>query len=497
MFIGPHLPGLLFHEGFDLARLARVEWTGLTGVFGTIMNVMVTIVFIFIVLAAFLRVSGAGAYFIDLALSLTGRMKGGPALSSVVASTFFGMVSGSPVANVLGTGTFTIPLMKKSGFNRRIAAAVEAASSSGGYLVPPIMGASAFIMAELTGILTYIHIALVAIIPSTIYYVSLFVGVYLYADKVGAKGIPAEQLPKTRDILKKGSHVFLAFPILIGALVVGYTPAKSAFFTLICLMLLSAIRKDTRMDVKKTIRALKDGADKSLGILTACASMGIIIGVMDLTGLGINLGFAIELLTAGNLFACLLLIMLASVILGMGVAPVATYILLVVMLGPVLELLGLPLIVAHFFIMYFSTKATITPPVALAAYAGAGIAGSKPFQTGVEAFKLGLPGFLAPFLFAYYPALLLTESVWKAIMLLIFALIITVPLNIANFGYFLGRVKIYDRIMVVVAALLIGLQVISTYLFIFGLAIMTYVIVKQYIGYRVRERISAENAVTC
>jgi TRAP transporter 4TM/12TM fusion protein len=479
VFLGPYMPGLLYHEGFGLERLARTQWTGLTGVFGTIMNIMVTVIFIFVLLSAFLRISKAGDYMINFALAVTGRMRGGPALSAVMASSLFGTVSGSPVANVLGTGTFTIPLIKKSGFEPKIAASVEAAASSGGYLMPPIMGAAAFIMAEFTGI-PYLYIAIAAIVPSIIYYATIFIGVYTYAAKVGAAGLSAAKLPQVKQVLKDGFHVFLSFPILIAALIVGYTPSKSAFYTIVSLFILCMLRKNTRLDFKKTIDIFKDGAQKSLGVMTACASMGIIIGVMELTGLGVNMGFAIELMAAGHLLPCLILVMVASIIIGMGVAPVATYILLIIMIGPILNQLGLPLIVAHFFVLYFSTYATITPPVCLSAYAGAGIAGSDPFKTGVAAFRLGIAGFLVPFLLAYYP-LLLTGSVQQRILYTLFGLLITIPLSIANFGYLFSTISNINRILIVTASFLISLKVISQYLFITGVLLLSSIMVFQFI----------------
>jgi TRAP transporter 4TM/12TM fusion protein len=483
VFIGPYLPGFLHHQGFGLERLARMEWTSLTGVFGIIMGVMVTVIYIYILLAAFLRVSGAGDYIIDFALAITGRLKGGPALSAVVASTLFGMFSGSAVANVLGTGTFTIPLMKKTGFSPKMAGAVEAASSTGGYLMPPIMGTAAFVMAEFTGI-PYLRIALVGLIPSLIYYISLFAGVYLYAAKMGAKAVDPGELPDLRKVFFGGFHVFLTFPVIVAALVMGYSPGRAGFIAIVFLIVVGLFRKATRMNIRKFLLALQDGAEKSLPIITACASIGIIVAVVELTGLAINIGWQIELLTGGHLFPCLVMVMILSIIVGMGVTPMATYVLLIVTLGSTLNSLGLPVIVTHFYIIYFATKAAITPPVAMAGYAAAGLAESNPFRTGIEAFKLGIPGFIAPFLFAYYPALLLTGTFFEAIGYFLFALLVTVPLNMANFGYFLLDINNFNRILLIAASALIGLLVISPYLLVVGVFITTYISLMQYIRLR-------------
>jgi len=449
----------------------------------------VTIIYIFILFASFLRVSKAGDYIIQFALALTGRFRGGPALSAVLASMLFGSVSGSPVANVVGTGTFTIPLMKKYGFKPTIAGCIEAASSSGGYLMPPIMGAAAFIMAELMGV-PYLKIMLAAFIPSFVYYASLFAGVYTYSLKIGAAKMKKDELPKIPEVFKRGMHVFVTLPVLIAMLVIGYTPAKACFYSLAVLVIMCAFQKETRMGIKELYISLKDGAEKSVGIMTACASMGIIIGSMDLTGLGTTLSYAIELFAGKSLLICLGLTMLASVLIGMGVAPVATYIILVVMLGPVLENLGLALLTAHFFILYYSTYAVITPPVALAAYAGAGIADADPFNTGIEAFKLGFPGFVLPFIFAFYPGLLSQQGPVQLVLAFGFSLAILIPLNFANYAYFLTDMNARNRILILVAAVLMWFLKFYVVVGTAGFALLGFVLVDQFLKYK-REKQTA------
>lgn len=488
IFVGPYMPGILYHEGYNLARTVRIQWTGLTGVFGTIQNAMVTIIYIFILFASFLRVSKAGDYIIQIALAFTGRFRGGPALSAVLASMLFGSVSGSPVANVAGTGTFTIPLMKQYGFRASIAGCVEAAASSGGYLMPPIMGAAAFIMAEFMGV-PYVHIMLAAFVPSFIYYGSLFTGVYTYSLKIGAPKMKKADLPKISQVLKSGLHVFVTLPTLVVMLVLGYTAAKACFYALVVLVVVCALKKETRMGIKEFYISLKDGAEKSIGIMAACASMGIIIGSMDLTGFGTNLSYAIELFAGKNLMLCLALTMLASILLGMGVAPVATYIILVVMLAPVLEQLGLTLLTAHFFILYYSTYAVITPPVALAAYTGAGIAGANPFKTGIEAFKLGLPGFVLPFIFAYYPGLLSQFGMGQLLLSIVFSTLLLVPLNFANYSFFFTDMNTRNRILIVAAAVLMWFLKNSVYVGIAGFALLLFVLLDQFLKYK-REKTS-------
>ncbi len=444
VFVGPYLPGLLYHEGFTFSRFSRLLWLSNEGVFGLVLAIMVTVIYIFILLASFLRETGAGTYIIDLAFAVTGRLKGGPALSAVVASSMFGTVSGSPVANVVGTGTFTIPLMKKSGFPPHFAGAVEAVASCGGYLMPPIMGAAAFIMAELTGI-PYIRIALIAIIPALFYYISLFSNIYLHSSKMGMQGLPAADLPKIRNVIFQGGHIFLPLPILLYALISGYTPEKSGFYAIVSLFFLSFLRRSTRLSLVRTLRALEDGGRKCLGIMTACASMGIIIAVVNLTGLGVNISLAIEMMAGGHLFLCLLLIMAAAILIGMGVAPVATYILLIIMLGPVLTSMGLSIFAAHLFIIYFASLAPITPPVALASYAGAGIASADPMRTGYQGILLGLAGFWTPYLFVYYPPLLLDGSLGETLYFFILFCFGLLVMNFALVGYLTRKLLTVER----------------------------------------------------
>lgn len=452
VFVGPYLPGLLYHEGFEFSRFARMLWLSTEGVFGLILATMVSVIYIFILLASFMRETGAGTYIIDFAFAVTGRLKGGPALSAVVASGMFGTVSGSPVANVVGTGTFTIPLMKKSGFAPHFAGAVEAVASCGGYLMPPIMGAGAFIMAELTGI-PYIRIALVALIPALFYYFSLYTNIYLHASMKGMKGMPASELPRMGKVILQGGHIFVPLPILLYSLITGYSPEKSGFFAIASLFFLSFLRQYTRLSPSKLLRALEDGARKSLGIMVACASMGIIIAVVNLTGLGVNISLGIETLAGANLFICLVLIMIAAIIFGMGVAPTATYIMLIIMLGSVLKDLGLSVFAAHFFILYFASLAPITPPVALASYTAAGIASADPWRTGWQGIALGLAGFCTPFLFVYYPPLLLEGALHETIFLFLLFCFGLLAMNISLVGYLIKPISRVERFLLLCSAI--------------------------------------------
>lgn len=482
-FAGPWLPGLLYHDGFDLGRVARMQWTGVTGVFGSILDVMVKVIFVFILLAEFLRVTRAGDYIIEFALSLTGRFHGGPALTAILASMLFGSVSGSPVANVVGTGTFTIPMMRRFGFAPKVAGAVEAASSSGGYLMPPIMGAGAFVMAEFTGI-PYLTIALAAAVPALIYFASLFFGVWLYSGRIGVLAMTKTELPRPLNVVRNGLHVFLVLPILMAMLIAGYTASRACFVSLVALLALSALRPHTRLSVSGIFKAFRDGAEKSVGIMAATAAMGIIIGSMDLTGLGTSIGFAVELVAGASIVLALVLVMAASILIGMGVAPVATYVLLVVTLGPVLNAFGLSVMVAHFFVLYFSTYAVITPPVGLAAYAGAGIAGGDPFRTSIEAFKLGLPGFLLPYLFVLHPELLLTAGFGQAALHGLFVLAIVLPINIVNFGYCFGAVTPARRLLVAVGSAGMAAASLSPLLGVAGAAMVVGVVSWQFVARR-------------
>jgi TRAP transporter 4TM/12TM fusion protein len=404
-FLGKHMTGLLNFRGVTLERLLYRMYFAPDGIFGTIATISSTYVFLFILFGAFMLKSGAGDFVLRLAMSLMGRSVGGPAKMAVVASGLMGSISGSAVANTVGTGSLTIPLMKKTGFRPHFAAAVEAAASTGGQLMPPIMGAGAFIMAQWTQI-PYLRIIALATIPAVMYFASVIFFVHLRARKRGMQPMAAKDIPKAREVLKEGWHFLIPIALLIGLLMSGFTPTYSASIATLSVVLTSWLRKDTRMGMADIAEALFLGAKNmvSTGVVLLCA--GIIVGIVLMTGMGLVFSSIITDLSGGNLFVMIILIALASLILGMGLPVTASYIVLAVLVAPAMQTLGVSLIAAHMLIFWYSQDANVTPPVCLAAYTASGIAGSKPLQTGLEAWKLAKGLYLIPLLFCYTPILL-------------------------------------------------------------------------------------------
>ncbi|NLP17550.1 MAG: TRAP transporter permease, partial [Firmicutes bacterium] len=463
-YFGPMLPGLLGHRGYDLRRIIYHTYLTTEGIFGTPLSVSSTYVFLFILFGAFLDKTGVGKFFIDMAFSLTGHMRGGPAKTAVVASCLMGSISGSSVANTVTTGAFTIPLMKRVGYKPHFAGAVEAAASTGGQIMPPVMGAAAFIMSEFTGI-PYLEIIISAAIPALLYYLAVGTMVHFEACKLGLKGVSRSELPQAREVLVK---IYLLLPVvfIIYFLVKGFTPFKAAYWGIIGTVLIGMVdviveyllrhkgQINARQYIENMIDALADGAKGAVSVAMACATAGIVVGVVTLTGLGLKVATLIITLAGGNLLLTLFFTMIASIILGMGLPTTAKYIVLATMAAPALTQLGVPLMAAHLFILYFGVIADVTPPVALAAYAGAGIAGANAMQTGFTALKLALAGFLIPFVFALSPDLLLIETTAvDATFAFISASIGIVALAAAVENFLLTYCKFYERILLLAAAL--------------------------------------------
>lgn len=404
-FLGRYMTGLFNFRGVSVERLLYRMYFAPDGIFGTIATISSTYVFLFILFGAFLLKSGAGDFILNLAMSLMGRTVGGPAKMAVVASGLMGSISGSAVANTVGTGSLTIPLMKKTGFRPQFAAAVEAAASTGGQLMPPIMGAGAFIMAQWTQI-SYLRIIALATIPAIMYFASVIFFIHLRARKRGLQPLSAAEIPRTRDVLREGWHFLLPIGLLIGLLIYGFTPTYSACIATGGVVAASWLRRKTRMGLKDIADALYLGAKNmvSTGVILLCA--GIVVGIVLLTGMGIVFSTVAVDLSGGNLFIMIILVALASLILGMGLPVTASYIVLAVLTAPAMEMMGVSLIAAHMLIFWYSQDANVTPPVCLCAYAAAGIAGSKPLQTGMEAWKLAKGLYLIPLLFCYTPILL-------------------------------------------------------------------------------------------
>lgn len=473
---GNYIPGMFGHRAFSWTRIINHMYLTTEGIFGSPIGVSSTFVFLFILFGAFLHKTGLGKFFIDLALAATGHRVGGPAKVAVLASGLFGTISGSSVANTVTTGTFTIPLMKSIGYSGSFAGAVEAAASTGGQLMPPIMGAAAFIMAEFIGV-PYVRIAIGAILPALLYYLAVFVMIHMEAVRLGLKGIPKERLPQTKQVLKDGGHLLIPIFVIVYMLLKGYTPLKAAFYSTLWTVAVAMVRKNTRLHFKDILSALEDGARSALGVAAACACAGLIIGSVTLTGIGLKLANGIVALAGGYLLPTLFFTMVASIILGMGLPTTAKYIVLASMAAPAIQKFGVPVMAAHMFIFYYGIVADLTPPVALAAYAGAGIAGASPMRTGFTALKLAIAGFLIPYFFVYSPELLMIGDSWLALALpALTAIAGAVLLAFAGAGFWSCKLNIVDRAALFAAALLLINPGLITDLSGLGLAIVVYLV---------------------
>ena len=450
---GHFIPGSLGHREYDLSRIIEHLFLTSEGIYGVCIYVTATFVFMFILLGAFLNVTGGAQSFIDLAFALTGKYRGGPAKAAVVASGLMGTISGSSFANVAGTGTFTIPLMKSVGYKNEFAGGVEAAASSGGQIMPPIMGAAAFIMAEMTGV-PYGKLIIHAAIPAILYYVSVFLMVDIEAAKLGLSGISKDKLPRILTVLKDGGFLLLAPLSIVYMLLAGYSPIKASYVAVLMVIVASFMRKATRMNLKRFVEALELGAKGALGVIAACAVAGIIVGCVTLTGLGLKFADLIVTLAHGQLYPALFLTMLASIIMGMGMPTTALYIILGSMVAPALVKMNVPIVAAHLFIFYFGCMASVTPPVALSSYLAAAIAKADSVKTALNGLKLASSAFILPFIFALSPQLLLINTTpLKAVMVTGSAILGVVALASCLENYLFGELKIYQRGLVGVAAL--------------------------------------------
>ena len=446
-FTGPYMPGLIAHRGYSVSRVASQMFLTAEGIFGTPMSVMTTFVFAFIVFGCFLEVTGGAKLFINLAFALTGKFAGGPAKTAVVASGLLGTISGSGLANVVTTGTFTIPLMKECGYKPSFAGGVEASSSSAGQIMPPVMGAAAFIMAETTG-LSYLNICLAAAIPAVLYYLSVFISVDLEARRTHLKTVDASQVPKLGPTLRRCYPLLLPIATLIILLVIGYTALKAALYATVVMCLTSFLSKETRLTWKRVFDAICQSAYNSVTVCIACAVCGIVTGVITMTGLGLKLSNVILRLSGGDLMATLLLTMVASIILGMGLPTTAKYIVLSAVAAPAVVELGVPLVGAHLFILYFGVIAEVTPPVALTSYAAAAVAKSPNVETALQGLKISIGAFFIPFMFCFYPALLF-ENVTPMGMVtgLLCSFIGVACLSATAIGYYFGDLKLWQRVI--------------------------------------------------
>ncbi|MGM8212916.1 TRAP transporter permease [Virgibacillus sp. W0430] len=452
-YIGNMFSGALHHKGYNTAEILRYQIMGVEGVFGIALGVASTFVFLFILYAAVLNISGAGDIFIDLAKGLVGKVRGGPAKISVIASGLFGSISGSAVANTAGTGSFTIPLMKKTGYSSRFAGAVEAVSSTGGQFMPPIMGAAAFLIAEVLQI-PFWEVVISAAIPAILFYVSVFIVVDVEAIKKNVRGLEKDEVPKITKTLSKGWHLLLSPLVLVYLLlIVQLSPMKAGFWAIVVTILSTFINPKNRMSISSIILSMRKGAIGALETTVACASIGIVIGVIMQTGIGFQLSSLLVNTANGNLLLLLLLTMLASLVLGMGLPTVAAYLVLGVMVAPALIQLGVNPLAAHLFIFYFGIISAITPPVALASIVAAGISGDRPMSTSLTALRLGAPAFILPFMFVFEPALILKGSITVTIISVITAIIGLFSLAFGLQQFFIRNLKLVESACFLIIAI--------------------------------------------
>lgn len=473
--LGQYLPDAFAHRGYDVLRLIGHLYLGTEGIYGVAVGVAATYVYHFVLFGVLAQASGLGQLFIDLATVMAGRYSGGPAKVSVVSSGFFGMISGSPIANTVTTGAFTIPMMRRYGFGRKFSAATEAAASCGGQITPPIMGASAFVMSEMLGI-PYNELILIAVIPAAFHYLATLCMVHFEARRRGLAGIPADERPRFFDVLASRWHQMIPIAVMVALLLLRYTPFLAAFWgiilTVVCSYIPVLLRPlgFTRLDQtsvltpRRLTQSLEEGAKQSVAITAACACVGFLLGVTTLTGLGFKFSGAIvdmayatgawlaPLMPFGlfgesglTLFSALILVAVACILMGAGIPTTPTYIILASIVAPALDEFGIALLAAHFFVFYYGVLADVTPPVALAAYAAAGISGSDPMPTGVTAFRLSMGKALVPLMFLYAPSLLFLDFSWSEFGIAMFSgTLCIVALSAAYIGYFAAPIRRWE-----------------------------------------------------
>ncbi|HZW99095.1 MAG TPA: TRAP transporter permease [Trueperaceae bacterium] len=485
-WLGELMPGILAHRGYSFDRIIGHLYLGQEGILGLPLGVAATVVFTFILFGAFLESTGAGKTFIDLAYAVAGRQRGGPAKAAVVASGFMGSVSGSAIANVVTTGAFSIPLMKQLGYKPEEAGGVEAAASTGGQILPPVMGAGAFLMAEYTGV-PYAEIVRISILPAIMYFATVYLFVDLIALKRGMRGIPRSELPRVRDVMREGWYYLIPLAVLIYFLMINVSPNRVGFIAIVSILAVSALRwairrfllkpaplrtqtgeileqdgagqsvsQDAVLGFKGFIEAFRVGALNAVPVSIACAVAGVVVGIITLTGLGLKFSALMLAFSGGNLIIAIVLLILASLVLGMGLPVTAAYIVLAVLAAPLLQNeFGIPLLIAHLVIFWYSQDSNVTPPVALAAFAGAGIARADPMKTGFQAWKMAKGLYLIPLFMIYNPELIYGGETWYYVWTILVAFVALGAFAAALEGYMFTRMAWYSRILAGVGLVLI------------------------------------------
>lgn len=451
---GNYFPGFLQHKGYSVNRIISQLFFSTEGVIGTPLGVCATFVFLFILFGTFLEKTGIGLFFNDLANSIAGSKPGGPAKVAVISSALEGTVSGSSISNVMGSGAFTIPMMKSLGYKPEFAAAVEAAASTGGQIMPPIMGAAAFLIAEIIG-MKYFDVAKAAIVPALLYFAGIYIMISITAKKEKLIGLPKDQLPNLKKLLKERGHLVTPLIMIILFLALGFTITRAALWAIVATIIVPYLRKETRIPIRDIIQCFTLGAKGILSVSSACAVAGIIVGVVTMSGLGLKIGGGLLELTQGLLIPTLFFTMITSLVLGMGVPTTANYLITSTIAAPILIKLGVPILSAHLFVFYFGILSDITPPVALAAYAGAAIAKANPFRTGVMATKLAVAGFLVPYMLVLNPQMILIDVTFLGIIQIILtSLVGMLGVGSALMGYLIRPNRVFESILLFTGGLL-------------------------------------------
>ena len=447
---GPYLPGFLAHRGYGVTRIVEQLFLSTEGIWGVPLGVSADFVYLFVLFGVVLDTAGGGALLIALANKVAGRTRGGPAKTAAVASAFMGSLSGSAVANVVTTGTFTIPLMKRAGFRPFFAGAIEAAASTGGQLMPPVMGAGAFILATWTNI-PYLEVAAAAVIPAILYYAALLAAIHFRACAMGIEPVREVTPEKIRDKL----HLLLPLGAIVLLLAMGRSPMRAAFWGVTSALVMACLRPATRPSLPELGEVMERAGRGAVQVAAACAAAGVVVGVASLTGIGLRMSELIVTISGGNLLAALILTAIGSIILGMGLPTTAAYVVLAALGAPALVQLGVPLLAAHLFIFYFGCISNVTPPVSLAAFAAAGISGSPALKTAVSAALLAGAGFVVPFMFVYGPELLLIGNPVEIMLAFVTGLLGVIALASAGMGYARRPLRVWERAIALCAALLL------------------------------------------
>jgi TRAP transporter 4TM/12TM fusion protein len=454
LFMGPYLPGIFAHRGMSLFRIVEFLFSNTEGIFGSIADVFATFIMPFLIFGSFLQKSGGGDFFMDLAKAAAGRISGGPALIAVIGSAVFGSISGSAVANVVATGTFTIPMMKKVGYKPEFAGAVEAAASTGGQFMPPIMGAAAFVLATFTET-PYSAIVIMATVPAILYYLAVLLSVYFRARKNNISGLKAEELPKMKDVIKRGWYFGFILVLAVVLIVSGFSPPRVAFWCTILVIVFGMLDKSNRFTLGGIFSTLEASGKSALTVGATAGTLGLIMGGITLAGLGAKFSYVLVSIAGGNIFLAIVLISFIAIIVGMGLPTTASYIVMSILAAPSLIQLGVPAVQAHMLCFWLSVASNVTPPVCIAAYAAASISGGDPMKTGLHAVKLSLFIFLMPFAFVYSPQIMLMGQLLDIVIVVACFTISAFAISAAIQGWFIKTLSLLDRIIFGIATILL------------------------------------------